>query len=140
MSFKFLPLIVVLALGCAHADESTQPAAPEATVLENTIRWSTASEVENFGYDIFRGSKEDGPFARINDAPVPGHGTTDVPQKYEYRDRAIEPETEYWYSMYDQLSTIALRSTAPIKDQYAELRVTVKKTPLNYLYLEIAGE
>lgn len=65
--------------------------------LTNTIRWKTASEVENFGYDIYRSVDEQGPFVRITDLPIPGHGTTDVPQSYEYRDQTILPNQAYYY-------------------------------------------
>lgn len=91
--------LLVLLSACAssppvrHADTPAQ-AAP---VIENVIRWSTASEVDNFGYDVFRGPTEEGPFARVNDAPIAGHGTTDVPQNYEFRDTSIAPNTAYFY-------------------------------------------
>jgi hypothetical protein len=63
----------------------------------NVIRWTTASEENNFGYDVYRGSTEEGPFERINADPLPGAGTTDIPQHYEYQDSAIEAGTVYWY-------------------------------------------
>ena len=78
-------------------EEAAAPATAAAPVRENAIRWSTASEVDNFGYDVFRGPTEEGPFERVNDAPIPGHGTTDVPQKYEFRDTTIAANTSYWY-------------------------------------------
>ena len=90
-----LPMSVVATPSTAEAPAAT-PAAT-APVLENVIRWSTASEVENFGYDVFRGPSEEGPFERLNKAPIAGHGTTDVPQKYEYRDLSIAENTAYWY-------------------------------------------
>jgi hypothetical protein len=65
--------------------------------LTNTIRWKTASEVENFGYDVYRAEDEQGPFVRITDLPIPGYGTTDVPQSYEYSDEAISPNQAYYY-------------------------------------------
>ena len=45
----------------------------------NTLKWTTASEVDNFGFDIFRGSSEDGPFERVNETPIAGAGTVDEP-------------------------------------------------------------
>jgi hypothetical protein len=105
---RFLLKTLLLLPLCATAQTPAEPvpvtggapvaatAAP-APVLENVIRWSTASEVENFGYDVFRGLAEEGPFERVNDSPIPGHGTTDVPQKYEYRDTSIAADTAYWY-------------------------------------------
>jgi hypothetical protein len=96
-----LALLLSLPAAAVFATEAAAPAQPEAStivpVLENVIRWSTASEVNNFGYDIFRGPAEEGPFERVNASPVTGHGTTDVPQKYEYRDTSIAADTAYWY-------------------------------------------
>ena len=63
----------------------------------NAIRWATASEKDNFGYDIYRGLSEDGPFTRVNEQTIAGAGTTDVPQRYEYLDADIQWDTVYWY-------------------------------------------
>ena len=91
--FVLLPL-----LGCGDGDPGggADTESAQAT-LQNTLRWTTASELDNYGYDIFRATSEDGPFEVINDSPVPGAGTTDVPQSYEYVDRDVEPDTEYFY-------------------------------------------
>lgn len=86
------------------ADPAAQPAAapaeqkaPHPEWLRNRIKWQTASEVDNFGYDIYRGPKEEGPFEKITVTPIPGHGTTDEPSQYEYYDEKIEEGVEYWY-------------------------------------------
>ena len=68
-----------------------------AAVEPNTVRWATASEKDNFGYDVYRGLSEQGPFERINGDTIPGAGTTDIPQQYEYTDSAIQPGVVYWY-------------------------------------------
>jgi hypothetical protein len=63
----------------------------------NVIRWQTASEVENFGYDVYRGESAEGPFDRITADPVPGAGTTDEPQKYRFVDSGFDPTKRYFY-------------------------------------------
>lgn len=63
----------------------------------NVVRWGTASEHGNFGYNVYRGLSEDGPFVQVNDEPIPGAGTTDIPQRYEYLDTSILADTAYWY-------------------------------------------
>lgn len=63
----------------------------------NNIRWQTQSEDNNFGYDVYRGLAEVGPFIRINSQSILGGGTTDLPQRYEYTDTAIEDGIVYWY-------------------------------------------
>jgi hypothetical protein len=98
----------VMALSCSTSTPPapTQPdaqpvvenekSAPQEPLV-NTIRWTTASEVENFGFDIYRSTNEDGPFERITKDPIPGAGTTDEPQSYVYVDDTIDPSQGYYY-------------------------------------------
>lgn len=69
----------------------------EADRLANNVRWKTASEVDNFGYDVYRGDEEAGPFIVLNESPLPGAGTTDSPSEYAFRDDSIDPCRAYWY-------------------------------------------
>lgn len=97
-------MIAVAALGmvagCASTDadqvEST-PAPAEEKPPVNTLKWTTASEVDNFGFDIYRSVAKDGPFERITAEPIPGAGTTDEPQKYVFADAEIDPTRDYFY-------------------------------------------
>lgn len=75
--------------------EQTSVAADQRIV--NTLHWSTASEQDNFGYDVYRGDTEKGDFAKLTAQPIAGAGTSDTPHKYEYRDDAIDPCMSYWY-------------------------------------------
>lgn len=70
--------------------------APEQRVV-NTARWSTASEQNNFGFDVWRGDTEKGQFVKLTKESILGAGTSDETHKYEYRDDAIDPCKEYWY-------------------------------------------
>jgi hypothetical protein len=102
---------VVVAAGCASSggsdpdpaplpsDEVQQGAAEEPVdePLANTLKWTTASEVDNFGFDIYRSLSEDGPFDRITSEPLAGAGTTDEPQKYVFVDDDIDPSMDYFY-------------------------------------------
>lgn len=83
----------------APAAAPVATAAPEAPAdeLKNTIRWSTASEINNFGYDVYRGDTAEGPFVRLTPSPILGAGTTDEPQRYEFEDKTIEPGKVYYY-------------------------------------------
>jgi len=65
--------------------------------IANTLKWTTASEVDNFGFDIYRSLDEDGPFEKITEQPLPGAGTTDEPQRYVFVDEDIDPGTDYYY-------------------------------------------
>jgi hypothetical protein len=76
---------------------AAEPTPEVAEHYENTVRWSTASEVDNFGYDVYRATSADGPFERLTRDPVPGAGTTDLPQRYSFVDDAIDPHQAYYY-------------------------------------------
>ncbi len=74
----------------------TVPAEEQAEIF-NRIKWATASELDNFGFDVFRGESEGGPFQRINEHTIPGAGNSDTPSHYEFIDDAIESGKIYWY-------------------------------------------
>lgn len=78
----------------ACGDQSKVPAAER---VKNTAHWTTASEEENFGYDVYRGDSESGPFVKLTKQPILGNGTTPETHKYEYADDAIDPCKDYWY-------------------------------------------
>lgn len=91
MRNKFLALLALGLLSAASA------VADEVTEYTNTLKWKTASEVENFGFDVYRGDAEEGPFERLTETPIPGAGTVDEPQAYVFVDRTIDPRRAYWY-------------------------------------------
>jgi hypothetical protein len=88
----------------ATAEPTPAPTPP----YRNTVRWSTASEVDNFGYDVYRGTSKDGPFERLTRDPIPGAGTTDEPQKYSFVDDKIDPYETYYYYV-EAISLAGLR-------------------------------
>jgi hypothetical protein len=101
------------AQAAAKPVESTAPAAPAKEIpvgecgdqsklaadqrVANTARWTTASEQNNFGFEVFRGDSEKGEFTKLTKETILGAGTSDETHKYEYRDDAIDPCKEYWY-------------------------------------------
>ncbi|MEO7431637.1 MAG: hypothetical protein ABIR62_06360 [Dokdonella sp.] len=78
----------------ACGDQSKLPAADR---VANTARWTTASEQNNFGFDVLRGDTEKGEFKKITKDPILGAGTSDETHKYEFHDDNIDPCKEYWY-------------------------------------------
>lgn len=99
-----LPILLVLLTMavCANAGDSAatcgpQTRLPDSQRLANTLKWTTASEQDNFGYDVYRGTSEKGPFTKLTGKPLLGHGTTDETSNYSYRDADIDPCKAYWY-------------------------------------------
>ena len=78
--------------GCG--DQSKVPADKR---VANTARWTTASESNTFGYDVYRSDSEKGKYTRITKKPILGNGTTSETHKYEFVDDTIDPCKEYWY-------------------------------------------
>jgi len=70
---------------------------PKESRLSNNIKWKTASEQENFGYDIYRADSEDGEYKIINEDTLEGAGTTVNESVYEFKDDSIDPCKIYYY-------------------------------------------
>ena len=110
----------------APASPSAAPSpagSPSPAPLANTLKWSTASEVENFGYDVYRADKEDGPFVRINAKPIPGAGTLDEPSFYQYVDTDIDPTKGYFY----YVESISLKG---VREKFTPVIKAAPKRPL----------
>jgi len=53
-------------------------------MADGVLRWATASETNNFGFEVQRSDFEQGPFFKIGF--VAGAGTTTLPRTYEFKD------------------------------------------------------
>jgi hypothetical protein len=62
-----------------------------------TLTWSTASEVDNYGFFVMRADDEKGPFKALNEKAIPGSGNSDLPREYRYKDFAVVPGRSYHY-------------------------------------------
>ena len=71
--------------------------AGENNGMSNNVKWVTASELNNFGFDVMRGDSEEGPFTKINEHTIPGAGSSDTPNNYGFVDETIEAGKVYWY-------------------------------------------
>lgn len=93
-----LVALFLVGLGSTAArTQETPPPAPAPAKLANTLKWSTASEVDNYGFDVYRADKKEGPFTRLTKQPVAGAGTSDLKHEYQYVDDTIEAGREYFY-------------------------------------------
>jgi hypothetical protein len=89
-ALALLTLAACLTIIAGCATRQPQP-------LINTVRWSTASESDVFGYDVYRSEQREGPFERITPQPIAGGGSTDLVRRYEFADECIEADTTYYY-------------------------------------------
>ena len=114
-------LVATLTLAVAGPGFKASDPPKEKTALKNTLRWTTAGEQENFGFDVYRATRKDGPFKLRTVDPIPGAGTTDLTNKYVWVDEKIDPAVVYYYYV-ESISLNGVREhftpviTAPAKN------------------------
>ena len=63
-----------------------------------SINWTTASETDVIGFNIYRNIGETyGPSDKINNEPIAGHGTTTLMHTYSFKDEEADVYTSYYY-------------------------------------------
>ena len=103
MSPIFLPKcawtlgIALFFTGCLESPEKASAHDAETSLEFNRIKWVTARETNNMGFNIYRGEHEDGPFMKINEKPILGAGTSSESRTYSYIDNTIDPTRTYYY-------------------------------------------
>ncbi|MDK2973573.1 MAG: hypothetical protein PWP23_3328 [Candidatus Sumerlaeota bacterium] len=70
--------------------------APDMTGMLR-VAWRLQSQENVYGFNIYRGESEEGPWELVNPQPVPGHDTTSQPQSYHYFDEGLEIGRTYCY-------------------------------------------
>lgn len=109
-------LLLFPVLGCSVAE------APEAVPdvdsdgrTSVSIRWTTAAELENYGYHVYRGLTAEGPFERLTESVIAGAGTTDLAQSYLFEDPTAETGKTYYYYVESVSLTGERRRFTPIR-------------------------
>lgn len=109
-------LILALISFNSYAEEATKlndQCGDQSSISEelrqfNRIKWKTASEQDNFGYEIFRSETEDGEFIVVNEDLIEGAGTTPDESFYDFKDTSIDPCKRYYYYV-ESISTDGVR-------------------------------
>ena len=91
------------------------------------INWTTASEVDNAGFNILRSQTRTGEFKLINTQLIPGAGTTAERNTYTWTDTTAKPNLVYYYQIEDvsldgerqTLATVRLRGLVSAKGKLA---------------------
>jgi len=94
---KFLLLTLIAGLLFCPVVPAEESDGDASDGIFNRVKWTTGSELNNFGFDVLRGDSEEGPFIIISKNTIPGAGTSDTPNRYEYIDDTIEAGKAYWY-------------------------------------------
>ncbi len=68
---------------------------------EVVIRWTTESELDNAGFNIFRSESWNGEYKQINPQRIQGAGTTGERNTYKWIDTTAKPNVVYYYQIED---------------------------------------
>ena len=63
------------------------------------LTWTTASEVDNAGFNLRRSEKRDSGYTLLNPVLIAGAGTTGERQTYTFTDTTAKPGVEYYYQI-----------------------------------------
>jgi len=66
-----------------------------------TLCWSTGSEIENLGFNLYRSTNNNGEFLMLNAELIPGHGSTSEMHEYSYTDHNVVNGVTYFYKIED---------------------------------------
>jgi len=66
-----------------------------------TLCWSTGSETENLGFNLYRSVNKNGEFLMLNAELIPGHGSTSEMHEYFWVDKNVVNGVSYYYKIED---------------------------------------
>jgi hypothetical protein len=66
-----------------------------------TLTWSTASEIDNAGFNLYRAESENGNYIKINISLISAIGSTTQGASYEFTDTDVQNRKAYYYKLED---------------------------------------
>lgn len=98
VALLLLPLLS-LAGRVAASDAGTVSAAQERPGKPIVISWSTETEVDTAGFNVYRAESEEGPWTKINPALIPGSPDPIRGGSYAFTDTNVLAGVSYWYEL-----------------------------------------
>ena len=102
-----LPFLGALALGANAIYFITHPAV--------VIEWSTASELDTVGFNLYRSEDKNGDFQIVNHDLIPASNDALVGGNYSFRDASVKAGHTYYYLVEDVDSQGAVNRNGPIQ-------------------------
>jgi hypothetical protein len=65
------------------------------------LKWVTASEIDNAGFNLYRADAEDGEYAKINPSLIPAEGSPTQGASYQFIDENVRNRKTYFYKLED---------------------------------------
>jgi hypothetical protein len=63
------------------------------------IQWSTATEIDNAGFNLYRSEAENGEYTKINVFLIPAQGYSTQGASYEFTDTNVQNRKPYYYKL-----------------------------------------
>jgi hypothetical protein len=79
------------------------------------VEWSTASELDTVGFNLYRSETPEGPFEQVNGDLIPAADDPLVGGNYEYKDTKVLPGHTYYYWLEDVNTQGAANRNGPIE-------------------------
>ena len=92
-------LLLVAAGGVAASGVATINVAQERPGQPIVVRWSTETEVNTAGFNVYRALSEEGPWTKINTSLIPGSPDPIRGGSYEFTDSDVVAGVTYWYEL-----------------------------------------
>jgi hypothetical protein len=61
------------------------------------VEWTTATELNTAGFNIYRSQQPDGDFEKINSQMIPAKGNTTTGSAYQFTDEQVKAGQTYYY-------------------------------------------
>ncbi len=78
------------------------------------LAWTTASELQNLGFHLYRSVSPSGPYEQITASLVPGLGSSPTGASYRYRDAGLQNGQTYYYQLEDVETTGKTKRHGPL--------------------------
>jgi len=66
-----------------------------------TLEWTTESEIDNAGFNIYRAVSENGEYVQINESIIPAQGSSTQGASYQIVDEGLQNRKTYYYKLED---------------------------------------
>lgn len=93
----FMSLSAAAALAGIAGEGASQPAGEPGQPI--VIRWSTESEVNTAGFNLYRAESEQGPWQKLNPRLIPGSPDPLRGGSYVFTDTQVIAGVTYWYEL-----------------------------------------
>jgi hypothetical protein len=65
------------------------------------LQWTTASEIDNAGFNLYRAESENGEYVKLNSSLIPAQGSPTSGATYQYIDNDVRNRKTYYYKLED---------------------------------------